>query len=146
MAPKKSEEKQEKEVVTLGPQVKEGEIVFGVAHIFASFNDTFVHVTDDPDRAWAEIGQYLFYETKTYASFQTPGQHSTPVVHAADIEGLRTAPNLWVDTPDGIVARVREAGNTIGALNFHPLAGGLPPRLAWESLELFATRVQPHIN
>merc|ERR1711979_117346 len=29
-----------------GPQVREGEQVFGVAHIFASFNDTFVHVTD----------------------------------------------------------------------------------------------------
>lgn len=24
----------------------EGELVWGVAHIFASFNDTFVHVTD----------------------------------------------------------------------------------------------------
>ncbi|KAH8814721.1 putative 40S ribosomal protein RPS14 [Flagelloscypha sp. PMI_526] len=34
------------ENVSLGPQVAEGEIVFGVAHIFASFNDTFVHVTD----------------------------------------------------------------------------------------------------
>jgi small subunit ribosomal protein S14e len=32
--------------VSLGPQVAEGELVFGVAHIFASFNDTFVHVTD----------------------------------------------------------------------------------------------------
>merc|ERR1711910_191801 len=29
-----------------GPGVKEGEEVFGVAHIYASFNDTFVHVTD----------------------------------------------------------------------------------------------------
>uniref|UniRef100_A0A6V1QLB9 40S ribosomal protein S14 n=2 Tax=Sar TaxID=2698737 RepID=A0A6V1QLB9_HETAK len=34
------------EVTTLGPKVNEGEEVFGVAHIFASFNDTFVHVTD----------------------------------------------------------------------------------------------------
>ena len=33
-------------VVRLGPAVKEGEEVFAVAHIFASFNDTFVHVTD----------------------------------------------------------------------------------------------------
>ena len=32
--------------VSLGPQVADGELVFGVAHIFASFNDTFVHVTD----------------------------------------------------------------------------------------------------
>merc|ERR1711948_84542 len=32
--------------VQLGPQVREGVEVFGVAHIYASFNDTFVHVTD----------------------------------------------------------------------------------------------------
>ena len=31
---------------SLGPQVAEGELVFGVARIFASFNDTFVHITD----------------------------------------------------------------------------------------------------
>ncbi|KAH8060641.1 hypothetical protein JL722_4753 [Aureococcus anophagefferens] len=35
-----------KEVTTPGPKVAEGEQVFAVAHIFASFNDTFVHVTD----------------------------------------------------------------------------------------------------
>lgn len=34
------------EVVKLGPTTREGEEVFAVAHIFASFNDTFVHVTD----------------------------------------------------------------------------------------------------
>ncbi|VVA94685.1 unnamed protein product [Arabis nemorensis] len=34
------------ENVTLGPAVREGENVFGVVHIFASFNDTFIHVTD----------------------------------------------------------------------------------------------------
>lgn len=28
------------------PDVQLGELVFGVARIFASFNDTFVHVTD----------------------------------------------------------------------------------------------------
>jgi len=44
MAPKK--QAQQVEAVSLGPQVREGEIVFGVAHIYASFNDTFVHVTD----------------------------------------------------------------------------------------------------
>ena len=36
----------EEATVSLGPQVQEGELVFGVAHIYASFNDTFVHVTD----------------------------------------------------------------------------------------------------
>lgn len=46
MAPRKGKQQQEQVQVSLGPQVKEGENVFGVAHIFASFNDTFVHVTD----------------------------------------------------------------------------------------------------
>ncbi|CAN0206081.1 unnamed protein product, partial [Ectocarpus sp. 12 AP-2014] len=39
---KKTKEDKVEERVTLGPKVAEGENVFGVAHIFASFNDTFV--------------------------------------------------------------------------------------------------------
>jgi len=41
---KKTSEKPEE--VSLKPQLLPGENLFGVAHIFASFNDTFVHVTD----------------------------------------------------------------------------------------------------
>ena len=44
MPPKK--EKTEEAVVSLGPEKKDGENIFAVARIFASFNDTFVHVTD----------------------------------------------------------------------------------------------------
>jgi small subunit ribosomal protein S14e len=46
MAPRKNKVAKEEVQVSLGPQIREGEIVFGVAHIYASFNDTFVHVTD----------------------------------------------------------------------------------------------------
>jgi small subunit ribosomal protein S14e len=71
MPPKKKVERAATENISLGPQVAEGqptptklfavlsvdfssphansakgENVFGVARIFASFNDTFVHVTD----------------------------------------------------------------------------------------------------
>eukprot|EP00919_Chromeraceae_sp_WS-2016_P048171 GHVR01114130.1.p1 GENE.GHVR01114130.1~~GHVR01114130.1.p1 ORF type:complete len:151 (+),score=43.18 GHVR01114130.1:159-611(+) len=45
MGPKKKE-KQQEEVKKLGPTLREGEEMFAVAHIFASFNDTFIHVTD----------------------------------------------------------------------------------------------------
>jgi small subunit ribosomal protein S14e len=44
--PKKTKTPAAEAAVSLGPQVAEGELVFGVAHIFASFNDTFVHITD----------------------------------------------------------------------------------------------------
>ena len=46
MAPKAAAKPRAQENVQLGPQTREGELVFGVARIFASFNDTFVHVTD----------------------------------------------------------------------------------------------------
>jgi ribosomal protein S11 len=39
-------EKKVEEVTEMEAKVPEGELRFGVAHIFASFNDTFVHVTD----------------------------------------------------------------------------------------------------
>merc|ERR1712189_107608 len=46
MAPRKGKKEKEEQVISLGPQAAAGEQIFGVAHIFASFNDTFVHITD----------------------------------------------------------------------------------------------------
>ena len=59
MAPRKGKVQQEQVQVHLGPQVREGEVVFGVAHIFASFNDTFVHVTDLSGRYVSESCTYF---------------------------------------------------------------------------------------
>ncbi len=46
MAPKRGQAKKEEQNVQLGPQVGAGDNVFCTAHIYASFNDTFVHITD----------------------------------------------------------------------------------------------------
>ncbi|XP_065307842.1 small ribosomal subunit protein uS11-like [Dermacentor albipictus] len=46
MAPRKGKQKEEQPIVSLGPQAIGSENVFYVAHIYASFNDIFVHVTD----------------------------------------------------------------------------------------------------
>ena len=43
---KRASKSQVEQNIQLGPVVRDGEQVFGVCHIFASFNDTFVHVTD----------------------------------------------------------------------------------------------------
>ncbi|CDW51815.1 40S ribosomal protein S14 [Trichuris trichiura] len=45
MPPRKGK-KDDQPVVSLAPVLPPGQVRFGVAHIFASFNDTFVHVTD----------------------------------------------------------------------------------------------------
>jgi alkanesulfonate monooxygenase SsuD/methylene tetrahydromethanopterin reductase-like flavin-dependent oxidoreductase (luciferase family) len=106
---------------------------------------TFVHVADDPEKAWAEIGEYVLYEAQTYASFQTPGQHSTPGVHASSVDDLKASPQYVVGTPDEVFARLEDVSDQ-GGIVFNPLAGGLPSALAWESLELFAARVLPRLR
>ena len=46
MSKRKEVVEKKKEEVRLGPAVSESENVFGVAHILATWNDTFIHVTD----------------------------------------------------------------------------------------------------
>ncbi len=106
---------------------------------------TFVHVTEDPDKAWAEIGSYVLYEAQTYASIQTPGQTSAPKVDAKTVDDLKRSPQYLVATPDDVVARVAELSPMAG-LVFNPLCGGMPPELGWASLELFAAKVLPRIE
>ncbi|KAJ7599797.1 hypothetical protein C8J56DRAFT_999563 [Mycena floridula] len=48
-SPKKVKAPKEENMVSLGSQVVGGELIWGVVHIFPSFNDTLVHVTDSPD-------------------------------------------------------------------------------------------------
>jgi alkanesulfonate monooxygenase SsuD/methylene tetrahydromethanopterin reductase-like flavin-dependent oxidoreductase (luciferase family) len=120
-------------------------IGFSGGFVMMPSGPTFVHVTNDPERTWSQIGDYLLYEAKTYASYQTPGQHSTPMVDASTVDELKASPQIVVGTPDEVVA-VAASVPPMGALTFNPLAGGLPPDLAWESLELFASEVHPRIK
>ena len=104
-----------------------------------------MHVADDPEKAWAEIGEYVLYEAQTYASFQTPGQHSTPGVHATSVDDLKASPQYVVGTPDEVFERLKDVPGQ-GGIVFNPLAGGLPSALAWASLELFAAKVLPRLR
>ncbi len=114
-------------------------------YVLQPVGPTFVHVTDDPERAWREIGPYVLYEAQTYASYQTPGQHSTPAVHAESVADLMASPQYVVGTPDQVLERLRTVPPN-GGITFNPLAGGLPPALAWDSLDRFAEHVLPELR
>jgi alkanesulfonate monooxygenase SsuD/methylene tetrahydromethanopterin reductase-like flavin-dependent oxidoreductase (luciferase family) len=100
----------------------------------------FIHVTHDPDKAWAQIAPHLLHDASQYAAWQTADQRSQVESHATSVEELRGDPVYQVLTPDECVAYAAE--NT---LVFHPMCGGIPPELAWESLELFASAVLPRL-
>jgi alkanesulfonate monooxygenase SsuD/methylene tetrahydromethanopterin reductase-like flavin-dependent oxidoreductase (luciferase family) len=103
-----------------------------------------VLVAEDPDRAWAELGRYLFHEASVYASWQTPDISSAVHSHATTPEELRAEGIYQVLTPDECVARARRQGPA-AAFMLHPLVGGMPIDRAWESLTLYTEKVLPRL-
>ncbi len=102
----------------------------------------FVHVTDDPERDWARIAPHALYDAQTYAAWQTPDQRSQVHVDAVTADDVRRSGVYRVVTPDECLQIAAEHGRVL----LHPLMGGIPPALGWESLECFASKVLPRLR
>ncbi|WP_407549736.1 LLM class flavin-dependent oxidoreductase [Streptomyces sp. Pv4-95] len=106
---------------------------------------SLLHLSEDPDRTWAEYGRHLLHEARTYASWQSADIHSAVRSAANDVEALREEGVYRIVTPDECVRLAHEAGAQ-GSLIMHPLCGGMPVDEGWRSLHLFAERVLPRIK
>jgi alkanesulfonate monooxygenase SsuD/methylene tetrahydromethanopterin reductase-like flavin-dependent oxidoreductase (luciferase family) len=102
-----------------------------------------LHIAEDPDKAWAELGKYFLHEATTYAGWQTPDIHSAVHSHATTAEELRAEGIYRVLTPEQCVEENKAKGEFATAV-LHPMVGGMPPEIGWESLRLFVDKVQPH--
>jgi alkanesulfonate monooxygenase SsuD/methylene tetrahydromethanopterin reductase-like flavin-dependent oxidoreductase (luciferase family) len=107
---------------------------------------SFFHVATDVDEGWAAIAPYAMHEVNSYgqwmaeAGLEATGGYRT----ADDAEALRQTGQYRVITPDALVAELKEKGPNGFAL-FHPLMGGIPPDLGWQSLHLFEREVLPRL-
>lgn len=104
-----------------------------------------LHVTEDPDRAWATFGHHLLYEAGVYARWQTAETRSAVKSRATTAEELRSEGVYRMLTPDECVAFARAGGDS-AALVLHPLCGGMPVDEGWRSLHLFAEEVLPRLK
>jgi len=103
---------------------------------------TSAFVFEDPDRAWEQIGPHLLHDARSYAAWLS-GSGSVSKSTAQTVAALRAEQGAYrVFTPEEAATYVRERG----VLLTQPLCGGLPPDLAWESLELIATKVLPAVS
>ncbi len=63
-----------------------------------------VHVAEDPDKAWAEVGPHLLHDARTYAAWQPGGQRthvtSGDAADLRDLESLRRAGDYRIVTPE----------------------------------------------
>jgi alkanesulfonate monooxygenase SsuD/methylene tetrahydromethanopterin reductase-like flavin-dependent oxidoreductase (luciferase family) len=99
-------------------------------------------VAEDPDKAWQEMGPYLLHDARMYASWADV-KHAHNAGGEASIEALRSQPGPYrIFSPDEAVQHIRDNGLILT----QPLCGGLPPELAWPSLELLAGPVMSRVR
>jgi len=99
-------------------------------------------IARDVDEGWREIGPYMLHDAAMYASwFKDMGTITKST--ALTLDALRAEQGSYrVFTPDEAVERIRKHG----PLMLQPLCGGLPPEIAWKSLELLASDVLPRVR
>jgi len=102
----------------------------------------YVHVAEDPEKAWATIGPHVLHDARSYDEWQEPGQRSAVHVEATDLDAVRASGVYQVLTPPEAVELARSSGTIM----LHPLVGGLSPEAGWESLRLFADQVLPQLT
>ncbi|MBD0711300.1 MULTISPECIES: LLM class flavin-dependent oxidoreductase [unclassified Streptomyces] len=99
-----------------------------------------LHLSEDPDRTWAEHGEHFLHEALTYASWQSKDVRSAVRSAATTVAELRAEGVYRVVTPGECVALAPESPV------LHPLCGGIPVEEGWRSLRLFCEEVLPRLG
>ncbi|MFB7453678.1 LLM class flavin-dependent oxidoreductase [Streptomyces sp. NPDC056194] len=99
-----------------------------------------LHLSEDPDRTWAEYGEHFLHEARTYASWQSKDIRSAVKSTATTVPELRAEGVYRVVTPEECLALGLES------LVLHPLCGGMPVEEGWRSLRLFCEDVLPRLT
>ena len=94
-----------------------------------------VFVADDPERAWADIGEYLLRDSASYSDWNSSRSGTASISRASSVAELAAEKGAYqIVTP----AEARALLRTGFPLNLQPLVGGLPPDVAWPYLEAAA--------
>lgn len=109
--------------------------------IMPSPKTKMMFVAEDPDQAWAELGEHFFHEASTYKSWQTADISSAVKSGASTPAELREEGIYVVVTPDEAIAEAKASGSVV----LHPLVGGMPIEAGWNCLNLFLKDVLPQI-
>jgi alkanesulfonate monooxygenase SsuD/methylene tetrahydromethanopterin reductase-like flavin-dependent oxidoreductase (luciferase family) len=105
----------------------------------------FLHVTEQPDRLWQQLGPHLLHECQSYENWLAEAGSSGGVTRTLNVADLRASGAYHIVTPEECLALARRLGPT-GQLEFHPLVAGADPEIGWSSLRLFQEQVMPALS
>jgi alkanesulfonate monooxygenase SsuD/methylene tetrahydromethanopterin reductase-like flavin-dependent oxidoreductase (luciferase family) len=102
-------------------------------------------LSTDVEKTWQAVAPFFLHEVNTYGRWMAEAGVAQGGYHqVSDADALRATGQYRVLTPDEMVDDLRARGEYGFAL-FHPMVGGVPPVLAWESLHLFEHDVLPRL-
>jgi alkanesulfonate monooxygenase SsuD/methylene tetrahydromethanopterin reductase-like flavin-dependent oxidoreductase (luciferase family) len=105
------------------------------------------HLAHDVERAWKEYAPFAMHEVNAYGAWMASAGIGAEGGYEAiaDADALRATGQYRVVTPDDLAEEIRAKGE-FGFTLFHPMVGGVPPDMAWESLRLFEREVLPQLD
>ncbi len=111
---------------------------------FVGGDTSMFHIARDPEQGWEQLAPYAMHEVNAYGSWMAEAGLGAVGGYesVADADQLRATGQYRVVTPEALVEELRAKG-PFGVGLFHPLMGGIPPAMAWESLHLFEEEVLP---
>jgi alkanesulfonate monooxygenase SsuD/methylene tetrahydromethanopterin reductase-like flavin-dependent oxidoreductase (luciferase family) len=105
-----------------------------------------VHVSEDPDRTWAQVAPHVMHVVNSYAKFAEGTTSSSPFVGITTPEQVRATGIYCVVTPDECVKMSEDMAKAGAHVTVNPVVGGLDPKIGWESLELLDKKVLPRLK
>lgn len=95
----------------------------------------------DVEAGWHAMAPYFLHETNAYGAWKAEAGETSPYDIFPDTDALRAANRYHVLTPEQQIASLK--ASPFPDAQYHPLCGGMPIDLAWDSLRLFASEVLP---
>jgi len=105
------------------------------------------HLAHDIEEGWRDYAPYAMHELNAYGAWLTDAGLGVggSYVPTEDVDMMRASGQYRVVTPEELVAEIDAKGDA-GFTMFHPMAGGVPPAMAWDSLRLFEHEVLPKLR
>ena len=108
-------------------------------------NRGMIYLHEDPDKAWAELGEHILWEAVTYGGWSKDQRSLMHLPGVQTLEEVKASGRYRFLTPDQLVAEVRDAPD-YGPIVLHPLVGGMPVDEAWKSVQLLVDKVVPALT
>jgi alkanesulfonate monooxygenase SsuD/methylene tetrahydromethanopterin reductase-like flavin-dependent oxidoreductase (luciferase family) len=111
-------------------------------------NRGMIYLHEDPDRAWAQLGDHILWEAVTYGGWSKDQRSLMHLPGVQTLDEVRASGRYRFLTPDQLIAEIRceTSATDYGPIVLHPLVGGMPIDEAWKSVQLLVDKVVPALT